>query len=97
VYVLLGVSDNTAENEYRTETSFRPQPIVCVPMCHRPAPDQTFVYFIGVFESLLLAKENLSRLMETTKTKRSDYIIKRTYLNETYGYDWSINEEDEVK
>jgi len=58
---------------------------------------ETFVYFIGVFETLLLAKEKLNRLITTTNTKKSNYIIKKVTKNEIYNYDWSNNEEDEVK
>jgi hypothetical protein len=72
MYVLLGVSNNTVEQE-------------------------TFVYFIGVFETLFLVKENLNDLITTTNTKRNDYIIKRVTKGKIYDYDWSNNEEDEVK
>jgi hypothetical protein len=72
MYVLLGVSNDTVEQE-------------------------TFVYFIGVFETLLLAKESLNYLIITTNTKRDDYIIKRVTKGKIYNYDWSNNEEDEVK
>jgi hypothetical protein len=72
MYVLLGISNDTVEQE-------------------------TFVYFIGVFETLLLAKEKLNRLITTTNTKKSNYIIKKVTKNEIYNYDWSNNEEDEVK
>ena len=72
MYVLLGVSNDTVEQE-------------------------TFVYFIGVFETLLLAKEKLNSLIRTKNTKRSDYIIKSVTLNKVYDYDWSNNEEDEIK
>lgn len=57
---------------------------------------ETFVYFIGVFETLLLAKEKLNSLIRTKNTKRSDYIIKSVILNKAYDYDWSNNEEDEI-
>jgi hypothetical protein len=59
---------------------------------------ETFVYFIGVFDTLLLAKEELKYLMETTtKSKKSDYIIKQIEVNKSYDYEWSNNEEDEIK
>jgi len=59
---------------------------------------ETIVYFIGIFDDLSLAKDKLKKLMETTtKTKRSDYIIKTIDINKTYNYDWSNNEEDEIK
>ena len=51
---------------------------------------ETFVYFIGVFETLLLAKEELKYLMETTKkSKKRDYIIKTIENNKSYDYEWS--------
>lgn len=79
MYVLLGISDDTVENE-------------------------TFVYFIGVFETLLLANENLTQLLADrssgTRTdrgyKRSDYIIKSITVNKTYDYDWSNRDKDGV-
>ena len=59
---------------------------------------ETIVYFIGIFDDLSLAKDKLKKLMETTtKTKRSDYIIKTIDINKSYNYDWSNNEEDEIK
>lgn len=58
---------------------------------------ESFVYFIGAFETLLLAKEKLKRLMIRTNTKPSDYIIKKALVNTIYDYDWSNNDEDEIK
>lgn len=72
MWVLLGVSDDTIENE-------------------------TFVYFIGVFDNLQLAKLERDKLITNTGSKISDYIIKSISINNAYSYDWSNNEEDEVK
>jgi hypothetical protein len=71
MWVLLGISDDTVEQE-------------------------TFVYFIGVFDDLSIVKEHVEHLMTTNNTKRSDYLIKSVRMNTSYGYDWSNNEEDEV-
>lgn len=57
---------------------------------------ETFVYFIGVFDNLSLAKEKVDNLITTTNSKRSDYIIKSLTINNIYNYEWSHNEEDEV-
>lgn len=57
---------------------------------------EPFIYFIGVFDDLLLAKQKLDNLIITTNTKRSDYIIKSISMNNIYNYDWSHNEEDEI-
>ena len=57
----------------------------------------TYVYFIGVFDELSLAKEKIKHLITTTHTKRSDYIIKSVTINNIYDYHWSHNEEDEIK
>ena len=72
MWVLLGVSDNTIENE-------------------------TFVYFIGTFDDLELAYLEREKLMSSTKSKKSDYIIKSITLNKSYNYDWNNNDEDEIK
>jgi len=58
---------------------------------------ETFVYFIGVFESLLLAKEKREYLIENKNSKRSDYIIKPVTVNTSYSYDWSVNDEDDIE
>jgi hypothetical protein len=58
---------------------------------------ETFVYFIGVFDDLSIAKQRMEHLIATTKkTKKSDYIIKSVIMNTSYSYDWSNNEEDEI-
>jgi hypothetical protein len=54
-------------------------------------------YFIGVFDNLSLVKQKLDNLITTTNSKRSDYIIKSLTINNLYNYDWSHNEEDEIK
>lgn len=71
MWVLLGVSDDTVEQE-------------------------TFVYFIGVFDDLSLAKAEKNRRIETD-SKRNNYIIKPIDVNIGYDYEWSYKEEDEVK
>ena len=71
MWVLLGISDNTAERE-------------------------TFVYFIGVFNELSLAQLERDKLVLTTTSKKSDYIIKSIDINKSYNYDWSNNDEDEI-
>jgi len=58
---------------------------------------ETFVYFIGVFDDLSLVKQKVENLITTTNSKRGDYIIKSLTINNTYNYDWSHNEEDEIK
>jgi len=58
---------------------------------------ETFVYFIGVFDDLSLIKQKVENLITTTNSKRGDYIIKSLTINNTYNYDWSHNEEDEIK
>jgi hypothetical protein len=58
---------------------------------------ETFVYFIGVFDDLSIAKQKVEQLIATTKkTNKSDYIIKSVIMNNSYCYDWSNNEEDEI-
>jgi hypothetical protein len=57
---------------------------------------ETFVYFIGVFDNLLLANRKLEDLMNRTYSKRSDYIIKSVNVNAAYDYNWSNSDEDEI-
>jgi hypothetical protein len=71
MWVLLGVSDDTVENE-------------------------TFVYFIGVFDDLQLAKLKRDKLILSTNSKKSDYIIKPIAINTSYNYDWSNDEENDI-
>jgi hypothetical protein len=59
----------------------------------KPEP---FVYFIGVFNSVLVVKEKLQYLMATRHTTRSDYIIKYVTVNELHDYSWSNNGVDEI-
>lgn len=76
MWVLLGVSDDTVENE-------------------------TFVFFIGIFDDVQLAIQERDRRIETEgsqkKQKKSDFIIKTVSVNQAYDYDWSNNDEDEIK
>ena len=58
---------------------------------------ETFVYFIGVFDNLSSAKQHCDSLIISTNTKKSDYIIKSVTINTSYNYDWSYNEDDEIK
>jgi len=60
------------------------------------AERETFVHFIGVFDDLSIAKQHVENLITTTKSKRSDYIIKSVLMNTSYNYYWSNTEEDEV-
>ena len=55
------------------------------------------VHFIGVFNSLLDAKQEVDHLIATTHTKRCNYVLKPVKLNHAYDYDWSISKEDEIK
>lgn len=57
---------------------------------------ETFVYFIGVFDDLLLANRKLEELMNRTYSKRSNYIIKSVNVNAAYDYNWSNSDEDEI-
>ena len=57
----------------------------------------TFVYFIGVFDNLSLAKDERKKLIVATKSNINNYIIKSVTVNTSYNYDWNNNEEDEVK
>ena len=57
----------------------------------------TFVYFIGVFDDLSLAKQKIEALITNTNTKKSDYIIKSITINNSYDYYWSHSEDDEIK
>lgn len=57
---------------------------------------EMFVYFIGVFDDLLLVNRKLEDLMNRNNTKRSDYIIKSINVNAAYDYDWSNSDEDEI-
>lgn len=72
MWVLLGISDDTVENE-------------------------TFVYFIGVFDNITLAQLERDKLCLNNNTKKSNYIIKSICINKSYNYDWSNNDEDEIK
>lgn len=72
MWVLLGISDDTVENE-------------------------TFVYFIGIFDNLNLAQLERDKLILNTNSKKSDYIIKSIEINKSYNYDWSNTDEDEIK
>ena len=54
------------------------------------------VYFIGIFESLLLAKEAQKRIFETTKIAKNDCFIKEITVNTTYDYAWNNSENDVV-
>ena len=72
MWVLLGISDDTVQNE-------------------------TFVYFIGVFDDLTIAQLERDKLILNKKSKQSDYIIKSIKINKSYNYDWSNNDEDEIK
>jgi hypothetical protein len=58
---------------------------------------ETFVHFIGVFDDLSILKEQMEHLITTTKTKRSDYVVKSVLMNTSYDYVWSNMEVDEVK
>ena len=58
---------------------------------------EAYVHFIGIFDNLSIVKEHIEHLITTTKTKRSDYIIKSVIMNKSYCYDWSNSEEDEIK
>ena len=58
--------------------------------------NETVVYFIGVFETGLLALEERNGLMEKHGTKKNDYIIKQISVNTRYDYAWSNNEVDEI-
>ena len=57
---------------------------------------ETFVYFIGIFDDLLLSKHKLEDLMNRTYSKRSNYIIKSVNVNAAYDYNWSNSDEDEI-
>lgn len=72
MWVLLGVSDNTIENE-------------------------TFVYFIGIFDNLNLAAQERDKIAKESNSSKSNFIIKSVYTNKSYSYDWSNNDEDEIK
>jgi hypothetical protein len=73
MWVLLGVSHDTVENE-------------------------PFVYFIGVFDDLLVAKQERDKIItSSTSNKSSEYIIKKVTPNIGYSYDWSCNDENEVE
>lgn len=58
---------------------------------------EPFVYFMGAFDDLSLAKQKLDHLITVTNTKRCNYIIKPFTVNNIYDYHWSNLEEDEVK
>jgi hypothetical protein len=58
---------------------------------------ETFVYFIGVFDDLSLAKQKIEALIMNTNAKKSDYIIKSVTINNAYDYYWSHSEDDEIK
>jgi hypothetical protein len=72
MWVLLGVSDDTVENE-------------------------TFVYFIGVFDELHIAKFERDKLSQSSGSKKSNYIIKKINVNTSYSYNWSNTEDNEIK
>jgi hypothetical protein len=58
---------------------------------------ETFVYFVGIFNDLTLAKNERIRLITNTKCDRNDYFINPVNVNTCYDYEWSGNEEDEIK
>ena len=72
MWVLLGISNDTVENE-------------------------TFVYFIGVFDDLKLAKQQAKHVITSTNSKKNECIIKSVVMNTSYHYEWSNSDEDEVK
>lgn len=53
------------------------------------------VYFMGVFDDLHLAELERKKLM--LDTKRSDYIIKSVTLNKSYDYNWSNDDDGDIK
>jgi len=59
--------------------------------------NETIVYFIGVFDDLTIAQLERDKLILNKKSKQSDYIIKSIKINKSYNYDWSNNDEDEIK
>ena len=58
---------------------------------------ETFVYFIGIFDNLTLAKEERKRLIVTTNSNQDCFFIKSVIMNASYNYDWCNSDENEVK
>ena len=58
---------------------------------------ETFVYFIGIFDNLTLAKEERKRLIVTTNSNQDCFFIKSFIMNASYNYDWCNSDENEVK
>jgi len=58
---------------------------------------ETFVYFIGIFNDLNVAKEERKRLITTTNSNQDCFFIKSVIMNASYNYDWCNTDENEVK
>jgi len=57
---------------------------------------ESFVYFIGVFDDLSLAKEERKKLISENPSNVNNYIIKQVTVNASYYYDWSNDGEGDV-
>jgi len=57
---------------------------------------ESFVYFIGVFDDISLAKEERKKLISENPSNVNNYIIKQVTVNASYYYDWSNDEKDDV-
>lgn len=58
---------------------------------------EVIVYFVGVFDELLLAQNERNRLIAETKCDRNNYFIKTVTVNESYDYAWNCDDENEIK
>jgi len=58
---------------------------------------ESFVYFIGVFDDLSLAKEERKKLISENPSNGNNYIIKQVTVNASYYYNWSNDEEGDLK
>lgn len=51
---------------------------------------EPYVFFIGIFDSVELAKQNKEYLIKLNKPKQlSDYFVKEVKMNDMYTLDWS--------
>ena len=61
------------------------------------AERESYVHFIGIYNDFSILQGHIEHLITTTKSKRSDYIVKPVYTNTLYSYDWCYDESDVIK